>query len=392
MKRFMTKKVAVVGLVVALVIGVGGAAFAYFTTTGGGTGSAAVGTQSALVIDQLGGTPMYNSTIDASAYQYSMAYYATGAGELGNKINLAGGGGPLSDVVVAMANFDTTPGPMNITLNVYNPGSYSSPGSAPGSLIATDEQSFNIPAAPDGGYYGPICTPIVAANPNSDCGINNFNIVFNFSSQDITLPGTVVYGIQYNDAPNAVNRGVNVQLANETTNISTGSDADPGYLFDALVPASFGDGNDTGPGEITCDTVNTTFGEYPTASCDNGLEGIAPYIPAVEFDTNTMSDLYPGGPAQPISFSVTNPGTIPVTLSNVKIAISTITNQDAASIGPLCDPSWFTITQPSPINGPVAPGQTWVDSSSGASIVLNNGGVDQDACQGATVNLTFTAS
>ena len=44
MKRFMNKKVAVVGLTVALVMGVGGAAFAYFSSTGGGTGSAGVGT------------------------------------------------------------------------------------------------------------------------------------------------------------------------------------------------------------------------------------------------------------------------------------------------------------------------------------------------------------
>ncbi len=31
MKRFMNKKVAVVGIAVALVLGIGGAAFAYFT-------------------------------------------------------------------------------------------------------------------------------------------------------------------------------------------------------------------------------------------------------------------------------------------------------------------------------------------------------------------------
>jgi hypothetical protein len=39
MKRFMNKKVAAIGLAAGLVLGVGGAAFAYFSSTGGGTGS-----------------------------------------------------------------------------------------------------------------------------------------------------------------------------------------------------------------------------------------------------------------------------------------------------------------------------------------------------------------
>ena len=164
MKRFMTKKVLVVGVAVALVIGVGGAAFAYYTTHGSGTGSAAVGTQSSLLIDQLGGTPMYNSTTDPSTYAWSQS----GTSQLGNKINLAGGGGPLSDVVVAIANFNPTSGPMTIILNVYDSSSYAGPGTAPGSLITSDTQSFNIPAAPNGGYSGTTCTNIRVTNPNSD--------------------------------------------------------------------------------------------------------------------------------------------------------------------------------------------------------------------------------
>jgi hypothetical protein len=36
MKRFMNKKVAVVGVAVALVLGLGGAAFGYFATAGAG--------------------------------------------------------------------------------------------------------------------------------------------------------------------------------------------------------------------------------------------------------------------------------------------------------------------------------------------------------------------
>jgi hypothetical protein len=44
MKRFMNKKLLVVGLAAGLALGIGGAAFAYFTSSGSGTGTAQVGT------------------------------------------------------------------------------------------------------------------------------------------------------------------------------------------------------------------------------------------------------------------------------------------------------------------------------------------------------------
>ena len=44
MKRFMNKKVAAIGLAAGLALGAAGAAFAYFTSTGAGNGTASVGT------------------------------------------------------------------------------------------------------------------------------------------------------------------------------------------------------------------------------------------------------------------------------------------------------------------------------------------------------------
>lgn len=51
MKRFMNKKVAAIGLAAGLVLGAGGAAFAYFTTSATGTGSASTGNAVALTGD-----------------------------------------------------------------------------------------------------------------------------------------------------------------------------------------------------------------------------------------------------------------------------------------------------------------------------------------------------
>jgi hypothetical protein len=46
MKRFMNKKVAAIGVAAGLALGIGGAAFAYFTTTGAGNGSTTAGANS----------------------------------------------------------------------------------------------------------------------------------------------------------------------------------------------------------------------------------------------------------------------------------------------------------------------------------------------------------
>jgi hypothetical protein len=407
---------AIVGLTVALIAGASGLAVAYFTSSGSGTGSAQVGTASPVLINQIGGTPMYNSRIDASAYQASQCFYCVQMGELGNKITFAGGvGGPLNDVTVDMANFSPVGGPMNITFNIFASGS----GSAPGALLATDEQSFNIPAAPDGGYASTFCSSPAEAS-NLYCGIGNFSITFNFASQDITLPGTVVYGIEYNDPQNAYNGGVNVQLSSETgpNQVSVGSDTDSSHLFTDLASTAGGNGydssgNDVGPGEITCSTATSAFTEFSTTDGTNatlvnsnnptGACGAAPYIPAVEFDSAGYSDLFPGGPSQTINFSVTNPGSGPTTVANVTITVASdptagpnvgdveaIPGDPASDIAG-CLATWFTVTPASvPVNQTLSPGQT-IDWNGGASISMSNPATDQDACQGASIGLSFSS-
>jgi hypothetical protein len=414
MKLFSSKRrMAVVGLTVALVAGASGLAVAYFTSSGAGTGSAQVGTASPVLINQIGGTPMYNSRIDASAYQASQCFYCVEMGEMGNKVTFAGGvGGPLSDVTVDMANFNATGGPMNITFNIFGPGS----GGVPGALLATDEQSFNIPAAPDGGYGSTFCsTPAEASNLY--CGIGNFSITFNFASQDITLPATVVYGIEYNDAQDSADGGVNVQMSSESApnQVSVGTDADSHYLFADSASVAGGNGyngssNDVGPGEITCSTVTPAFTEYSTVDGTNaslvssnnptGACGAAPYIPAVEFDSAGFGDLFPAGPSQTIDFSITNPGTGSTTVADVTIAVATDTGTgfveaipgDTASDISGCEASWFSVTPtPVPVNQTLSPGQT-IDWNGAASISMSSPPLtNQDACQGASIGLTFTS-
>jgi hypothetical protein len=51
MKRFMTRKVVTIGIAAGLTLGIAGAALAYFTATGSGTGHGTVGTSSPLAVN-----------------------------------------------------------------------------------------------------------------------------------------------------------------------------------------------------------------------------------------------------------------------------------------------------------------------------------------------------
>jgi hypothetical protein len=57
MKRFMNKKVATIGLAAGLLLGAGGAAFAYFTGSGNGTGQAQTGSTATWSVAQTTPTP-----------------------------------------------------------------------------------------------------------------------------------------------------------------------------------------------------------------------------------------------------------------------------------------------------------------------------------------------
>ena len=318
MKFFKThKKWAASGAILVAAIVASTAAYAYFSSPGSGAGGAQAATTSPVEIHQLG-TAMYKSTDSPINYPHSQCFYCVGMGEFGNEINLANGGGPLSDVVVGMSNFGTTTGNMTMTMKIFNPGPGGA-GSVPGSLIASDTQTFSIPATSTG-YQSTLPWPY---------GIAKFHITFDFTSQNIVLPGTVVYELQYNDPQNSVTGGVNPELVNESTQVTVGSDAALGYLFASLASTVNGDGytavsQDFAPGEISCSTGTTTFQELSTASCLSDTEGYGSpaLVPAVEFDSSTISDLYPGDSAQPLNFSLTNNSATPETVNDVTITIA----------------------------------------------------------------------
>ena len=261
--RYMNKKVAAIGLAVGVVLGAGGTAFAYFTAPGNGVGSAKTGTTSALSISQV--DPAYDSLVTDGNYIQDQTYGGAGVSEFGNEVNLASNG-QLSDVVVAMRNWGPTAFSTPITFNIYSPGATA--GSV-GSVIATDTATFSFQPAIDG---------------NSDPSVSN--ITFDFSSQDLTLSGPVVYGIAF-DASSGPPSSLNVALSSSNTNLTVGTDEYPGHVF---VNTSTVAGWDSGAG--TCNTLTAGVFEAANVWCDDvpadnaGAYGNANNadIPAVEFN------------------------------------------------------------------------------------------------------------
>ncbi len=415
MKFFSAHKKAVVaGLALVVAVVTGGVAYAFFSSPGAGSGAAQIGTAANVSIHQ-DGTTVYDSTIaPLPANTYSLAFEATGTYEFGNEITPVASSSPLSTVVVDMSSFAcqsgsgatcvTTPGstfPATLTLNIY------SPVSPTGSPLATDTQTFNIPFRPSSNGCPSDDTAWYDAT-TATCNHGLLTpVTFNFSSQDFVLPSTLVYGVEFNTADygpapthdgSAPYNSLNVGLATEPTNVTVGADTDPGHVFVA------GTQGDIGPGEVTCSTLGSGFAKYSTAACGNNGLGSTWNIPAVQFNvTNAVApDLYPGGPAQPLNFTIDNLGSVPAHVGSVTVSVAYDpsnnfiestpgdTNTDVAG----CYVSWFGFNNtPVTVNGNIPPGPTdYLSTSTGASIYMAESGTNQDACENAAVGLVFTSS
>jgi hypothetical protein len=98
--------------------------------------------------------------------------------------------------------------------------------------------------------------------------------------------------------------------------------------------------------------------------------------------------LYPGGPAQGITFVVHSTNAAAVTISAVNVGI------DGTTLPTGCTAGDFTITQPAGTTAtPVTSAADVASSAWGTyTIAMKNAVTNQDACKSANVGLTFSAS
>ncbi|HMA47371.1 MAG TPA: hypothetical protein VKP11_09250, partial [Frankiaceae bacterium] len=108
--------------------------------------------------------------------------------------------------------------------------------------------------------------------------------------------------------------------------------------------------------------------------------------------TSTVSNLRPGGTAQTLSGNFDNSDASPVFVTSVAVSISSVVKAVGAPAG-TCDATDYTIAGSPVAVGAQVPSGLAQGSWTGATIAFNNkAAVNQDACQGATVNLAYTAS
>jgi hypothetical protein len=269
-------------LVVAAALALAIVAPAAFADGGGGGGGG-------------GGKVIYDSTVSpfpgnlpsvgAEAYAFS---------EFGDQVTFAGTARKLREVTVQLSSWGcqaghwysgdcvTAPGAtftVPITFTVYNPG----PGGTAGAPIVTRTQTFTVPYRPSADPVN--CTGGRWFHPTLGC-FNGLlaSITFDFKSLNVTLPGSVVYGISYNTShygPAPIGESppcytsssgcpydsLNIALA---PTVVVGSKPSPDTVFQNTSYASnYCDGGAAGVGTFRLDS--------PTSACWAG------YVPAVQF-------------------------------------------------------------------------------------------------------------
>ena len=122
------------------------------------------------------------------------------------------------------------------------------------------------------------------------------------------------------------------------------------------------------------------------------VSAAAAATPVTAVQTSSISTLAPGVAAQTLSGNFTNPNPGPVYITQVVASISSVTKAGGAPVG-TCDATDFTLANATAtVNAEIASG-TGVGSWTGPTIKFNDkAGANQNACKGATVNLSYAVS
>jgi hypothetical protein len=108
--------------------------------------------------------------------------------------------------------------------------------------------------------------------------------------------------------------------------------------------------------------------------------------------TSTISNMYPGDSAQTLSGNFDNPNPGPVYVGTVTASIDSVTKASGAPAG-TCDATDYTLSGAAMTVNAEVPAGTGKGSWTGATIKFNDkAGTNQNACQGATVNLAYAIS
>lgn len=130
-------------------------------------------------------------------------------------------------------------------------------------------------------------------------------------------------------------------------------------------------------------STGTGTGSATTASGTTALTAV---------QTTTVTGMYPGDTAQPISGNFNNPNSGPIRVNTVTASIASVVKAAGVPASLTCDASDFTLASPAMTVNAQVPAGTAQGSWTGATIQFNNKSTAQDGCKGATVNLAYAIS
>lgn len=164
-KRFMSKKVVAIGLAAGVTLGIGGAAFAYFTAGGTGTGSATTGSSSAMTLVQ-------DTTINS-------AQLVPGYGPqtiMGHQYNSAGTTEYVGAVTPTITSVTETPGAV-IAWGVapYGAGGLGVAGTVGNYTCSTSDYTLASTAAAGDEVVGPNAVQATSSSNDFSLGTIGFN-------------------------------------------------------------------------------------------------------------------------------------------------------------------------------------------------------------------------
>ena len=272
----------------------------------------------------------------------SLGFQATQTSEFGDYIHLAGTNRNLQSVTVMMSiwaknseypSMPSTGFTHPITINIYN-AVPASPLNTLGSLVATITETKTIPWRPEA---DPTCPGGTAWRaPDTVCynGLA-FNLTFDMSSLNVTLPDDIIIGVAYNTqtygaAPLGVTGPYNsLNVAVQAGPASVGTDDDLDRVFwDTSTAGWYSDGGAGGVGIFREDTNWVPYGNIPFQVIAN-----PPPAPAVLVDPVSLAfgdqEINTSSAAQTVT--VTNVGNADLNIGTLNFTSDWILSNDTCS-------------------------------------------------------------
>lgn len=207
----------------------------------------------------------------------SLGYQATQTAEFGDHIQLAAGPRKLNTVTITMSDwalastYNSSAAGYNhqLTFNLYN---YVNDAAA-GSLIASVTQNAFIPWRPaaDPSHCGAGATQWYSAADNTCYNGLAFNVVFDFSAQNVVLPDDFVFGLAFNTQSYGAS--------------PTGQAGPYNSLNYALVSNAPSVGTDVNSDSVFWNTATQSSLSTGTAGVFGADTNWTGYVPAVAVDT-----------------------------------------------------------------------------------------------------------